>query len=326
MVMTLKDLIKEILRYQGGEILEHDDDYIWVRSDGNILIYKLVEDKIVEEVDVIAFHQSMKQINGSKVIICAKGVKDSAIALAKKFQISIINQDELASIIGEYMIEKLTSGDEISFEEEEEQEEEEEEIEEESEDRDTIPIILEDTSDTPEKIIKMSFTKEDVLKEVRHTLKAPRAELQLIPYYLFDYSLRIVFEGDFKEQSVSGIIAINGITGKPEIWKEGYETEHAPDISSLRTEPKIHVDEAKKISRNGLIKEYTTEKEVVVENENVTIIEKRKTKPLENSVKISYLGLYYLPVWDVFGINGHIIFNAANGAKIKEEIKNDFTF
>jgi hypothetical protein len=94
----------------------------------------------------------------------------------------------------------------------------------------------------------------------------------------------------------------------------------------MRIEPKIDVDYSKELAREGLIEEYTQERDFTVDDENVTIIEKRRIKPLENSIKISYLGLYYLPVWEVTGINGRILYNAASGEKIKESYKDPFTF
>jgi len=65
---------------------------------------------------------------------------------------------------------------------------------------------------------------------------------------------------------------------------------------------------------------------VIEENAHVTIIEKRKTKPLENSISISHLGLYYLPVWCVSNARGKVWINAANGDIIKKEMRKNLTF
>ncbi|NPA74748.1 MAG: hypothetical protein GXO25_01535 [Euryarchaeota archaeon] len=237
MTVDFKSFIKNMFRNMGGEILERDDDYIWVRTDSGLDIYKIVTDRPVNEADVIAFHRATEQVNANKIILCIKGITTPTKDMAKTLNIDIIDRKSLAYIVGEYVISSIEKGTDIpgiDADENEENETVEEDLEdfdydldeeEELEDMDTIPIILEDASDSPEKVIKSRISREEALAIADKIIGPANATLKLVPYHLFDYSLRIIIEGDTMERSASGIIAVNGITGEYEIWREGYETE-----------------------------------------------------------------------------------------------------
>ncbi len=321
MSVNLKDIVKRMLESYGIEILDRDDEYIWAkRKDGMHLIY-LEEDREVDDDYIINFSRKTEQFHGERSIICVKGCKKSAEILANKLGIELTSRKDFSSLLGEYIIEmyeKKKLSEIPMFEEEDVEVEEIEEGEEEVED--VIPIFLEEVSEGEEKIIKPIISNEKALKIAREYVRGFRAEMKLIPYYIFEFSLELIVEGEFQNKIVKGIIAINALNRKYEIWKTGYETASKIEIPYERLEPKISLEGSKDIAKNSLKIEYTREGEFKIEEENITIIEKRKIEPKEESIKTKFMGLYYLPVWIIEGRNGIIMINAATGDIMKENI------
>ena len=315
-----KDLLKMVLHDMGGKIEERDDEYIWVRVNGSLQLYCIANETVTREF-LFQFSRNTEQIKVTKAIFCMKGYKPDVTDMASNSDIELISREDIEKLIGKYLLQRLEHGEEVSILDEEDVSVEDFEVEnEEEQDMDTIPIIIEDIGGGEEKIIKITVSEDEALKIARRHLQGFDTELNLLPYYVFEYTLKIVVEGELEDRTISGIIALDGITGNYEIWKTGYETVSSIGITYIKKEPKIGLDKSKKAAKESLIKEFTTEKEITIEDENVTIIEKRKTRPLENSIKINYMGLYYLPVWIIGGRKGNIILNASTGKIMKENI------
>ncbi len=320
MSVKIRDLIKKMLEENGWVIDERGDEFIWARGeDGHLEIYLVVDDREVTGEDVMMFFRNTEQVSGEKAIICLRGYDKSAEMIAKNMKIHLIPRDSMAPLIGEYIISLIERGEKIPLfgEEDIEVENIEFEEEEEEENEDIIPIIIEDVDSGQEKMIKVNIPEDRALAIARQSIKPFKAELHLEPYYLFEFSLKVVTEGTMEEKPVSGIIAINAVTGSYEVWRTGYETTPQIELPHVRVEPVISLDDSKKKARAGLIKEYTKEKEFTVDDKTVTIIEKRKIRPLESSIKTNYMGLYYLPVWVVEGRDGKVRINAASGEIIR---------
>ena len=314
MIVDLKDLLKMILRDAGAEILERDDEFIWAKASDGIYLY-LIEDKTAVDGDyVVNFIRKTEQIKGYRGIICLKGYNSEATKIAERGGVELTSREEFASIIGEFIIKLQERGEEIPLISEEDVEvvnvEEEEEEDEES---DVIPIFLEDAEESGEKIIKPLIPELKALQLSKNYVRGFKTELNLIPYYVFEYSLTLEIEGEAEEKNVAGLIAVNAVKNNYEIWKTGYETVSTLTQPHVKIEPKTSLDKARDLALNGLIKEYTSEKEVKIEDENITIIEKRKTRPKENSIKYNFIGLYYFPVWVVTGREGVVRVNAVSG-------------
>ena len=316
MSVNLKDLLKMILRDAGAEILDRDDEFIWAKSSDGLYLYHLEDGVIVDGDYVVNFIRRTEQIKGYKGIICLKGCKSDAMKVAEKGGVELTSKDEFARIIGEFIIKLHERGENIPLigEEDVEVVDIEEEEEEESE---IIPIFLEDVEEGGEKIIKPLIPELKALQISRNYVRGFKAELNLVPYYVFEYSLMLEIEGEAEEKNVAGLIAINAVIENYEIWKTGYETISSLSMPHIKTEPKISLERAKALALDGLIKEYTSEKEVKIEDENITIIEKRKTKPKEKSIKLNFIGLYYFPVWIVTGREGMVRIEAVSGEILK---------
>jgi len=328
MHVHLKELIKMMIQDMGGEIVDRDDEFIWARLGGGQLEVYYLEDK--EEVSgdhVIKFSRDTEQVKGEKAIFCIKGHDKLAQEIAKKMGIVLVSREQLASLIGEFILKLHERGDEIPILQEEDVEVEDIEYEEveELDDPDIIPIIIDDIESGEEKIIKLNISKNEAINIASAYVGVFKTQLNLKPYYIFEYSFKLIVEGTSDTKLMTGIIAMDAIQGKHEIWKTGFETTANIDIPYIKIEPVKSVDDCENKAKEALIKEFTTEKEVSVEDENITIIEKRKTKPLENSIKINYLGLHYLPVWVCEGREGMVFINATTG-EIMEKDMHQFTF
>ena len=322
MVVDLRELLKRIFVLKSIEVLDREPyDYLWIRHEEGLELIYLEESDSVDGDYVLSFARNTEQVHASKTIICIKECTKDARKMAEKFGIELLDRAEFARVLGELVIELYESNklDELNILEEEDVEVEElEELE--SEDEDVIPIFLEEVGEGEERIIRPVISPQEADKIAREYVHGFTQELVLLPYYVFDYSLEILIEGTIQTKAVKGILALNALNGRGEFWKRGYETVSKLDIEHRKMEPKIGFEEASEMVEKSLEEEYSKEEEVKIEGENVTIIEKRKTRPKRGSVKTNFLGLYYLPVWIMSGKGGMVMINAVTGATMKGKI------
>jgi len=322
MVVDLRELLKRIFVLKSIEVLDREPyDYLWIRHEDGLELIYLEENDVVNGDYVLSFARNTEQVHASKTIICIKECTKDARKMAEKFGIELLDRAEFARVLGELVIELYESNklDELNILEEEDVEVEElEELE--SEDEDVIPIFLEEVGEGEERIIRPVISPQEADKIAREYVHGFTQELVLLPYYVFDYSLEVLIEGTIQTKAVKGILALNALNGKGEFWKRGYETVSKLDIEHRKMEPKIGFEEASEMVEKSLEEEYSKEEEVKIEGENVTIIEKRKTRPKRGSVKTNFLGLYYLPVWIMSGKGGMVMINAVTGATMKGKI------
>ncbi len=316
-MVDLRDLMRKIFELKGVEVLDREPyEYLWVKyEEGLELIY--IEDKdVVDGNYVINFSRDTEQINAYKSIICLKGYTVDAKSMGEKLNIELLDRAEFARVLGEFIIELYEKNKLMELELLEEEDVEVEELE--TEDEDTIPIFLEEVSgEGEERIIKPSISSEEASAIARNYVRGFHQELILLPYFIFEYSLELLIEGTLNTKAVKGLLAINAINKRYELWKKGYETTTRIEMEHRKMEPAISLEESKKIAEDVIEQEFSREEEVKIEGENVTIIEKRKTRPKKGSVKLNFIGLYYLPVWVIEGKGGMIIVNAASGEIIK---------
>ncbi len=317
MKVDIKELLKLILRDAGAEILDRNDEFIWAKTPEGLYLYHIEKDTPVDGDYVVNFNRMTEQVSGYKGIICLRGCKSDAINIAEKLGIELTSKEEFARIVGEFIIKLAERGEEIPIISEEDVEVISIEEEEEDEEEEVIPIFIEDVEESAEKIIRPLVPELKAIQLSRDYIGGFKAELTLIPYYVFEFSLMLMIEGENADKSAAGVIAINAVNGDYEIWKTGYETVSSISVPHIKVEPKISKEDAEQRALSGLNTEFTTEKEVRIEEENITIIEKRKTKPREGTIKINFLGLYYFPIWVVTGRGGKILINGVSGEIVK---------
>ncbi len=320
MLVNLKELLKKLFELNDIEVLDREPyDFIWARYGDSLELVYVEEEKVVDGDYIINFSRMTEEVHANKTIICVMGYTDDAHTLAHKLGIELLSRVEFANLIGEFILEIYEKKRIIPVEIFQENDIEVEELEEESED--VIPIFLEEVSaGGEERIIKLQISEDKAAAIAKKYVHGFHQKLVLLPYYVFEYSLEILMEGSIQTRSAKGIIAINGVNRKFEIWKRGFETTTSLSLEHERLEPVLGLEESKKIAMEALEKEYSREEEVKIEGENVTIIEKRKTRPKKGSISVNFISLYYLPVWVIEGRDGLVMINGATGEIMKESL------
>lgn len=145
-----------------------------------------------------------------------------------------------------------------------------------------------------------------------------RQHLELVPYYVFDYScplyLGIELVGEEK-----GRLGVNALTKKVEPWDERLEVVYALEQGHRKAEPAFGEDLAVELARREVVRMHTAEREVVREAGHATLTERKRVAPRLDDVHLNGRGTYYLPIWCIEGIHGVMIINAGTGKIISED-------
>ncbi len=184
-----------------------------------------------------------------------------------------------------------------------------------------IQVRIEPKADEEgELILKPRITMSEVSEISKKIVQGFRFDLELIPYFVFDYSCELMVEGEPTPQISSGTLAVNGLTNCPEIWEFDFETVENVESTHTKLEPKFDEDRAFETARERAITLNTREIQTVDDRGAVTIYEKKKVAPKEGAINLLKRGLIYLPVWCVEGSNGVMIIDATTGKVIKEDL------
>ncbi len=185
------------------------------------------------------------------------------------------------------------------------------------------PEELEDLeyTDLGEQIVKPVIDMSDVKQISRQTVGGFRHMLELVPYYVFDYSCALYAEG--KEMGAEeGTLSVNALTSKIEEWNKSHELVHSLELNHKRLEPIIDTEEAGTLLRGEVVQRHTYERELIREDGHVTVMEKKKLSPRGEEVHLEPRGIFYLPIWCVEGVHGVMIVNAGTGKIISEDYYN----
>jgi len=169
-----------------------------------------------------------------------------------------------------------------------------------------------------EKIIRPTIDIHDVKEIGMRTVGGFRHRLELVPYYVYDYSCKIVHEGA-QVAIERGRLSINALTKKVEAWNDKVEVVFALEQGHRRLEPVVEPDVAANLVRTELVRLHTSERELVSDEGSVTITERKKVAPRLEDIELVSLGIYYLPIWCVEGVHGVLIINAGTGKIVSED-------
>lgn len=183
---------------------------------------------------------------------------------------------------------------------------------------------LDQKSEEKETDIDLNIVKPKVTKDLAATMankiiKGFRFNLELIPYYVFNYSCTLnVKESELA--TASGVLGINGLTSNVEDWEDNIETIHNLDEPYTKLDVKFPIDNALSLVKKAVMDRNTKTVETREEYDSTIIFEKKKLKPKPDAIDIHSKGIYYLPVWCVEGSNGLMIIDANSGKVIKEDV------
>lgn len=328
---NLMEILKKILKSYDFILTGEFSNYVLASKEGSNVAAGVLEGKEKITIsDVLAFKAEMPQNLDEIILVTALEVNQELEDSARKENIFLwgkrrleeeIGRAVLSGVGGEFSGEGLL--DEILGETEgvtlEEIPAEGKQMPLEAE---PIKVRIEPkgAEEVKEVIMKPHVTMGEVGEISKKIVQGFRFDLELIPYYVFDYTCELVVEGKATPQINNGTLAVNGLTNNVETWDFDFETVMDVETTHTKLEPRFDEDKAFDTAKESAITLNTREIQTVDDRGAVTIYEKKKVRPKEGAIDISKRGLIYLPVWCVEGSNGVMIINATTGKVIKEDI------
>ena len=322
-MVSLKNIISHILQKHGFDVYEADD-ILHGQNDGDLVTVGIYETVTVNDVRE---HASKIADMDGRHIICVFEAGDVAIEEARRTGLIIWRRQDLENEIGQAMVNHINQAEEeVIFtglfrnKEHNLDQSPEPEIPVAEKERflDTAPVIIETLgTDGHPQVLKSCLTLEDVKEISDNTIQGFKHDLELVPHYVFNY--RCIYEGKDSQEIVgTGIIAVNALTGKYTGWDAEPELETA-QAHHIQMEPKIDEENAIKIAIHAVAQLNTEFKEIIVERDHATIIEKATFRPDEGNIKLERQTLVMVPVWCVEGKHGVMILDGITGKVISED-------
>ena len=184
-----------------------------------------------------------------------------------------------------------------------------------------LPLMVED-GDTTEKILKPSISLEQVKEISAKTTGGYKFELELVPYYFYEYFCIMKISGIESPDKRTGNIGVNALTGHAQPWKPLPEVVTDIGEPHVRLEPKVSQADADESAMKKVVTMHTEEVERVTEKGHARIYDKIVVKPESGDVTLTPRGLLYVPMWCVEGLHGVMVLNAVTAKVVSEEYYN----
>ena len=172
--------------------------------------------------------------------------------------------------------------------------------------------------DFGEKIVRPVVKMDDVKQIAAQTVAGFRHRLELVPYYVFKYKA-LLYIDDNKLGIETGLLAVNALTHQVDSWPADVDIVFSLDVTHKRLEPLIDTEEARNLIKLEVIKRHTFERDIVREENHVTVTEKKLVSPKSDSIELEEMGIFYLPIWCIEGVKGVMVLNASTGKIISED-------
>jgi len=306
-VTSLQDFVTEILMSRDFAVGEREG-YLLARKGEVEVIFCLIG--AGEERSVLAFLDKYRRFKGKKVIVTLVALPEIP---PDKLDPNLIvwDREALAHEVGKVHLERLMGDKERGL------------VDDLLADDYPKMVSLDELSslkdaEVGERIVRPTIDVQDVKEIGMRTVGGFRHRLELVPYFVFDYSC-VLFSGEKALREETGRLAVNALTSKVEAWSSRMELVYALEQGHRRLEPAIDLEAARSLAQQQVIKVHTQEQEVVMDQSHVTVVEKRKVSPHHDQIVLQPLGVFYLPVWCVEGVHGVMIVNAGTGKIISED-------
>jgi len=304
---SLTGVITEILKARDFVASERDGYLVGTKGE-NEVVFCLISQE--DDKSIKAFLDQFKDFKGRKVIATLKGLPDSS-AEALDAGVFVWDREAIEREIGRTRIEKIVGERDHGLVDE---------LLADDYPKMVSPEELEkvQTAEVGERIVKPTININDVREISRQTVGGFRYRLELVPYYVYNYSCELYVE-DRKLGSESGQLSVNALTKKVEKWNDKVEIVYSLEQSYRRLEPMLDAEEAKGLVKDEVVRMYSYEREIIKDSGQVTVVEKKRVSPRAEDVNLEGQGIFYSPIWCVEGIHGVMIVNAGTGKIISED-------
>jgi hypothetical protein len=184
-----------------------------------------------------------------------------------------------------------------------------------------LPLMVED-GDAAEKILKPTISLEHVKEISAKTTGGYKFELELVPYYFYEYFCIMKISGIESPDKRTGNIGVNALTGLAQPWDPLPEVVTDLGEPHVRLEPKVQPADADQSAMKKVVSMHTEEVERVTEKGHARIYDKIVVKPGSGDVTLTPKGLLYVPMWCVEGLHGVMVLNAVTAKVVSEEYYN----
>ena len=142
--------------------------------------------------------------------------------------------------------------------------------------------------------------------------------LILVPHHLFKY--RCILEStDGRQKEKQGLVWVDSMEGNCRDMVVRFEAVDDLEQPHFKQEPDISLAEATELALQGITTLNTREAEEVRHTGSATIFEKHKISPLHDSIETEYMGIIYVPMWQVEGSRGTIFLNGITAEILRED-------
>jgi len=301
-LVSLKNIITHILQIHGFEVYERDG-ILKGEKDGTMVTIGLFDTLTVNE---IRNHARTVSVDNGQHIVCVLEASDTVEQEAQKLGLVVWRKSDLEKELGNAIVSQISQSSFGVL------------LETRQEAGDGNQILIENLGTEGKPIIfKSNLTRDDVREISKNTIQGFKFDLELVPHYLFQYSCS--YEGkDGQNVRKQGTVSVNALTGRYSEWT------HQPVLETSiehinQMEPKIDQENAAKIAVHAIITLNTEFKEIVVERDHATIIEKATFRPDPDSIVLENQIIIMVPVWCAEGKHGVMILDGITGKVISED-------
>ena len=304
---SLRDIISEILQSRDFRTSDLDGFLLAKRKDVEVVFLLLAKK---DTGALTAFQERFKDFKGKRVIATLIPLPEPSISKLDERTI-IWDREAIEHEIGRVHIENIVGEKDHGL------------VDEFGADDYPKMVTPEDLDkatdqDFGEKIVKPIVDVNDVKQIAAQTVAGFRHRLELVPHYVFRYKAPLYID-DNRLGVETGLLAVNGLTHKVDSWPTNLEIVFSLEVTHKRLEPLIDTDEAKNLVMQEIMKRHTFERDIVKEENHVTMTEKKRVSPKSDSVELEDMGIFYLPIWCIEGVKGVMILNASTGKIISED-------
>jgi len=307
LVTSLKDFVTEILGSRGFVISERDPFLLAKKGEVEVAICLIGAG---EEKLLLAFLDSHKRFQGKKLVVSLVPVPEIPPERLDS-DLIIWDRGALEQEIGRTHLEKLVGDSDRGLVDELV--------------ADDYPRMMTQAdvrklegAEVGERIIRPTIDSRDVKEIGMRTVGGFRQKLELVPYYIFNYTCPL-YIGDELVGEEEGRVGVNALTKRVEPWDDALEVVYSLEQDHRKGKPAFDEEYARSLAVKEVVRLHTSEREVVRDEGHVTITEKKTIAPRLDDVHIEGKGILYLPIWCVEGIHGVMIINAGTGKIVSED-------